>query len=273
VKPDYAKPESDVYYDFSVQLLRLPEGLRLLSAVQHDGKGPPVGYPSWVPFWHSVGHHAGPIQLALGICHLHYYNTSSGLGDSYHAITDERALILRGVFFDQFASVVQLKKEDVEISPKPSDASSNEHVLESIYSAVTDSSSSSPYGSNQNRRDAFSITLNAGFLSRKNGENMENLPFHQANFNAYWKARARTRQSMPIEIDAAGDAMRFMVDAQGWSRHRSFFITKRGYVGLGQYFAHPGDLCVVFQGGFIPFVIRRSESDGKFRLIGECYVH
>jgi hypothetical protein len=55
---------------------------------------------------------------------------------------------------------------------------------------VMDSSSPSPYGSNQNRRDAFLVTLNAGFLSRKNGENMENLPFHQANFNVYWKARA-----------------------------------------------------------------------------------
>jgi hypothetical protein len=50
VKLDYTKLASNIYYDFSMQLLRLPEGLRLLSAVQYDGKGPPMGYPSWVPF-------------------------------------------------------------------------------------------------------------------------------------------------------------------------------------------------------------------------------
>lgn len=278
VNPDYTKPASDVYYDFSVQMLQLPEGLRLLSAVQHGENGPPIGYPSWVPFWYLVGHRTSedfPFSTAftMGVCHLHYYNASSGLGDSYHATTDEGALLLHGVLFDQLASVSQLKKEDFEISSKHSDTSGSEGILESIYSAVTDSSSLSPYGCNQNRRDAFSITLSAGFLSRTNGENMENLPFHQANFNAYWKARARARQSMHIEKDDAGDAMRFMVDLKEKAHHRSFFISRRGYVGLGPYFAQPGDLCVVFRGGFVPFIIRPGESDGKFRLIGECYVH
>lgn len=38
-------------------------------------------------------------------------------------------------------------------------------------------------------------------------------------------------------------------------------------------YAKPGNLNVVFRGGFMRFVIRRGESDGKFRLVGECYVY
>lgn len=64
--------------------------------------------------------------------------------------------------------------------------------------------------------------------------------------------------------------------------HRRFFITSRGYFGIGPADAKPEDLVVVLKGGPLPFILRPSKVTGQevgllyrriFRLIGESYVH
>ena len=255
-------------------MLQFPTDLRVLSIVEHLEQGPPMEYPSWVPFWNMSSHRAWQQDMIhFGGCHLHYYNASSSLGDSYHVVTADRGLKLRGAVFDQLASVYQLNTEDLELTSVQNVACSDDSTLDSIYSIVMDSNMPSPYRSYQNRRDAFSITLNAGFLSHVNGEDMENLPFHRENFNQYWKARAKKGQSMDKDVDDAGDALRFLADVIEWASHHTFFITRRGCVGLGPRCAKPGDTCVVVQGDPVPLIIRRSEFDRKLRLVGECYVH
>ena len=49
-----------------------------------------------------------------------------------------------------------------------------------------------------------------------------------------------------------------------------FFITKKGYMGMGR-FAEPGDeVCILF-GGQAPFLLR--ETEGVLELIENCYVN
>ncbi|KAL7905862.1 hypothetical protein GGI35DRAFT_459508 [Trichoderma velutinum] len=57
---------------------------------------------------------------------------------------------------------------------------------------------------------------------------------------------------------------------------RKFFVTKRGYFGLGPQKAEPGDRIAVLFGSAVPFVLRQGVSaTGKraWRIVGECYVH
>ncbi|TFB01524.1 hypothetical protein CCMA1212_006209 [Trichoderma ghanense] len=57
---------------------------------------------------------------------------------------------------------------------------------------------------------------------------------------------------------------------------RRFFITKKGYFGLGPQKAEPGDGVAVLFGSGVPFVLRGcSTADGKraWKMVGECYVH
>lgn len=57
---------------------------------------------------------------------------------------------------------------------------------------------------------------------------------------------------------------------------RRFFITKKGYFGLGPQKAEPGDRIAVMLGTGVPFVLRRcSTAEGKrgWKIMGECYVH
>jgi hypothetical protein len=57
---------------------------------------------------------------------------------------------------------------------------------------------------------------------------------------------------------------------------RRFFITKKGYFGLGPQKSEPGDRIAVLFGSGVPFVLRKCPSRSgtrAWRIIGECYVH
>ncbi|KAI9876544.1 MAG: hypothetical protein M1830_006285, partial [Pleopsidium flavum] len=53
---------------------------------------------------------------------------------------------------------------------------------------------------------------------------------------------------------------------------RVFLVTENGYMGLAPHGTRAGDKICVLLGGDMP-VILRPEWDGRFMLIGECYVH
>ena len=54
---------------------------------------------------------------------------------------------------------------------------------------------------------------------------------------------------------------------------RRLGVTAKRYLGLFPQGAQVGDHVCVFTGACVPFVIRRHETENKYQLIGECYVH
>ncbi|KAH7369985.1 hypothetical protein BKA65DRAFT_487486, partial [Rhexocercosporidium sp. MPI-PUGE-AT-0058] len=55
------------------------------------------------------------------------------------------------------------------------------------------------------------------------------------------------------------------------TRARVFFLTKKGYMGLGPAGMLPGDRVFTLIGGDVPFAIRPVGEE--FELVGEAYVH
>ncbi|KAH8769100.1 hypothetical protein F5883DRAFT_616694 [Diaporthe sp. PMI_573] len=56
-------------------------------------------------------------------------------------------------------------------------------------------------------------------------------------------------------------------------RHRAYFSTARGRIGVGSSLARTGDLVCVFKGFRTPFLLRRTTADGRYKLMDEAYVH
>ena len=56
------------------------------------------------------------------------------------------------------------------------------------------------------------------------------------------------------------------------SRYRRFGVTERGYYLLGPDVMQHGDVVVVLYGGRVPYVLR-PEQGGRWKLLGECYMH
>ncbi|KAI4654006.1 hypothetical protein J4E93_001774 [Alternaria ventricosa] len=65
----------------------------------------------------------------------------------------------------------------------------------------------------------------------------------------------------------------------GMVPNHAFFITKRGYLGMGPPTTSPGDQIWVFYNGNVPFVMRKRNKEElengyhELRLVGDAYVH
>ena len=53
---------------------------------------------------------------------------------------------------------------------------------------------------------------------------------------------------------------------------RTMFSTRTGYLGMGPATANPGDLVCILATASVPHVLRKL-GKGKYRFIGEAYVH
>ncbi|SMQ48515.1 unnamed protein product [Zymoseptoria tritici ST99CH_3D7] len=67
-------------------------------------------------------------------------------------------------------------------------------------------------------------------------------------------------------------AIRYFAKFERTSWSRSFFTTKAGRIGLGPMGLREEDVIAVLFGGQTPFVLRPLR-DGRYKFIGECYVH
>jgi hypothetical protein len=54
---------------------------------------------------------------------------------------------------------------------------------------------------------------------------------------------------------------------------RAFFLTEKGYFGIGPNDMQENDRVAVFHGGRTPFIIRPTSTKKKFHLVGDCYIH
>ncbi|KAK4973388.1 hypothetical protein LTR42_005373 [Elasticomyces elasticus] len=90
----------------------------------------------------------------------------------------------------------------------------------------------------------------------------------------------RDQTSLPV-VDS--EMALFGVAVKAATFLRCFFITERGYFGLGPSQARPGDDVKVFLGGRVPFVVRSVDPSnapsgssappgGYFSLVGDCFV-
>ncbi|KAF7897186.1 hypothetical protein EAF00_005414 [Botryotinia globosa] len=62
------------------------------------------------------------------------------------------------------------------------------------------------------------------------------------------------------------EAMKFVLKNRRWG------ITRKGYFGLFPRYAEEGDIVCVMDGCVVPYLLRQVDGEGRYRLVGECYV-
>jgi hypothetical protein len=66
--------------------------------------------------------------------------------------------------------------------------------------------------------------------------------------------------------------MRYLTSVAGCCTSRRFFITEKGYMGLGSLGTKPGDCVCILFGGPTPFILRDLDA-GHHQFISDAYVH
>lgn len=260
IEVDYALGLPEIYFQVATSLLSLPDPLFMLSLVKHQGDtfdGQET--PSWVPSWHINSyaprlireHYVGPRYQASGETTPHF--TIKG-----------KQIAVHGVCVDS-----------VDWQSDIFDVRNNDTIMMSVWKQIT----RTDQGRNNSETDflkRFCFTMCADSTSERMGRNW----FSHRTTDEELENCLSYLRSVDIEGEAVdslstkypgGDKSIFLED-QGWYRsQRRFFISNKGFFGLGPEVALAGDKICVFFGSRVPFVLRPVPESGKYRLCGDCY--
>ncbi|KAK9423651.1 hypothetical protein SUNI508_04132 [Seiridium unicorne] len=97
------------------------------------------------------------------------------------------------------------------------------------------------------------------------------------NSNFAWERRANSQDLSSVsDYIATGKRNNSFASIYYTTRHRKFFITKTGLIGLGHLEVQPGDEVWIFNMGQVPFTLRkRNEARGsllEYEFVGGAYV-
>jgi hypothetical protein len=270
---DYTKSTADVFTDFAIQYIKQMSGLRILSHIHEQGlPGGGGKVPSWVPIWDQMKrtHELGS--------RLHYYH-AGGYCDPPSVRIVDKVLILHGCLLDEVVWAHEpFSTSDIDITKDHPRMSATPPGLEILWENILRETQ----GSKRQYDDihlALSLTLVAGLTGLKGVE--EGLPRHFSNFCSYLLQLRNLRHTTAefdnteniILTEAAkeGDWTQYMIDSLRVCQNRRFFVTKKGYLGIGPATMKEGDVCCVLFGATVPFILRKLDS--QYLLVGECYIH
>ncbi|KAK0506890.1 hypothetical protein JMJ35_010590 [Cladonia borealis] len=259
LKADYKKSDAEVYQDMGDVALTSMQNLDLLAYVQHDQEIS-QDYPSWIPRWDQakIRH---PIQRELRFQGAH--NASQGLNFTCLRNSTDTILEVSGIQFD----IIRMETSiDSEAWFNKDRQRLNPHPVHEFWHEQNNSF----YPTGERSIDVYPEVLTTGFGK-------------QADFSAYVLQLMKSSQHLVRDHTSihkyislykqgkSGNWESWASVARVTTWGHSFFITTKGYMGLGSQAIKADDMVVILAGGEVPFILRR---DGEFfQLVGECYVY
>lgn len=270
--PDYNADVDQVYLDTAMFLMETdPSPWRVLVCVGHAPGSPALGAqrPSWVPYWnegwrtsrfdHVSWYRAGGHDIS---CFTYLYEPA------------DKTIHLTGAIFDNvtwssrpFTLTELMLEEQIKNQPLQelwSQLKEQEDMLPSIYDTKA-----------QQRHHAFALSV---IVSRDllDGET----EIDHLEYRALWLAYERFLECERVDIDdELKNKMRLLVGGQRRAMHnRKFFRTNQGYYGVAFGAMEIGDVCCVFKGANVPFILRKCDIDNRdnsarYWLVGAAYIH
>ena len=289
IRADYTKSVEEIYYDIAERALLGDPGKTLitLAVVQHprlpsktsDGSRArqlvdAMPLPSWVPDWRE---HESHILSEPTSSHCAHASRPADLEIDRAA----KVLKLRGINVD----FLEARSDPIQQKEFHFDKSRRVLAIESLWREICgkagfdlkDRYLDDPNG--DHAVFAYTQTLSSGGIATASWDARH---YHEidceewfAQGAAYLTAALADTDLVSAELrDKAvgGDLYKWTRAANGSASNRSFGRTAQGRYVLGPKAMEKGDVVCVLFGGKMPFVLRPWD-DGKFLLVGECYVH
>ncbi|KKZ65881.1 hypothetical protein EMCG_08386 [[Emmonsia] crescens] len=301
LRPDYNKNLLEVYRDLTRFLIRKPPRvLTVLAHVQHTDDPDQSDFPSWVPKWFQ------PRQCSIldvgcflaGFCdgHFSYFAEAEDMPLSKEPLRPN-SLQLRGFHVDRVKSVSEVLEYSLSGSFPFQD------LWAQMFSFPINQAQMPLYHDKTPLVMAFCATLLAAplgaaigdldlLMGDKKGLTKERfIRQGEADAAVYLLSKILIADNISITYGPQGqnlldqlcslatmdageggaDADRFERGARSICFHRRFYVTEKGYLGIGPRMMRPGDeVCVLF-GGRVPFILRRMLD--HHLLIGDTYIH
>jgi hypothetical protein len=236
IAADYSLTTQSVYRMVATSLIERSGTLNILSYVHH-GSAIDITFPSWVPRWDV----ATPGLQVLTALPRHQYQASA---NTYH----KSSLSAR--------SADHLQVEGLSFSTVS--ATSGASILELF-----------PHGLQTHDEEVFGRYDRAEHWY-PTGESME--AAWRATLTAGRLVNMRTAKRGLVESQPPRRCCSLSVARRSCYGRRQFF-TENGYMGIGPSAMRKGDLVCVLFGGCVPYILRPTDTDNMYKLVGESYVH
>jgi hypothetical protein len=234
--------------------------------------------PSWIPDWNQWTDGGNTINTI----DIETAEQQHKMYDYYHASRDkvindyyleDATLALSGIHVDEITTISQvqfarIRKHRTTVSTLQQWQAIIDHPNQKDNAYANTSTT---------RDDAFWRTMVRDvYLNEK--ETRRASPSDYLLFNQYFEMIAFER--LVSETLDWPKAEKVMATVHTATYNHRFFVTEKGYFGLGNPDTQVGDQVWVLIGGKVPFVLRpvvdndgMSSFDNSFRLIGDCYLH
>jgi hypothetical protein len=243
IAPDYTHTPREIFLSVAKFLLIHHNNLDVLCHCQ--GASPSYSLPSWVPDWSVC---RGPKAIGLPNTAPRPYRADGGRPASI-AFEDSETLVLEGRLIDTISKIGPIYHEGVHPT-----------VTLRQWDAMLQYATPDP--TSQSARSSFLETVMAYPTYP--------IPSPYERFHLAWRSMMLNEEALTPENVAAATIIQNFVNK--YCHGRCFFITEKGYIGIGPAEMAPGHEVTVLMGGQVPFVLSKSGGD-RYKLIGECYVH
>lgn len=252
ITPNYETPVAEVYTSVAVKLIEADGTLDLFSSI-HPGKG--ISLPAWVPDWSTFSFHSEPL---IANVYLIKWGLNQASGDSSAEIEVTMhggELCLKGAIVDRVRNVDEYLRDPQRLHITP-------FLLEQLDFLAT----SEVCG--HVRREIIEEWKRFLRMFFDAGDRPEVLIQCWSRLESLLEEYGNARFSYNYSLEAGAT---FLKNFIGTVRNRRFFVTERGYVGLGYSSTKPGDFVSILRGGKFPYIL--SGKGERFEIRGECYVH
>lgn len=287
ILPNYKKSLDGVYLDTAIRILETDGNpWALLSSVDHkpDSISLSGQRPSWVPRWEE-----GWFTYWLGYPEM-WYRAGGNMPAPFNAKASETDATLRiqGIILDTITWISRAFEDDeLRVEHQVRGA-----PVQELWQQLEQQDLSALYGESCKDRDyAFSLTVAAG-RATDDGPAEENPALHRSIYQEYkdllnWctysssipTAKRAEIQRHVFETTAQMNARTYIANQRRALHNRRFFLTSKGYYGIGHRSLESRDVCAVFRGANVPFILRKvpphertGDAPNRYRLIGESYI-
>lgn len=264
LKPDYTRSRRSLYLEVARRCLLNDKDGFFLSHVQHNDGVDIENFPSWVPQWDQQR-----IRVPIAIPKANWATCATSQFSAAIEGDDHSTLKLRGLFFDTIMSKFDIDPD--QLFNSETESSDQEHPLLTLWR--TQRTPSNMYLSKETVIEAFAATFALGYRITFASHYWDRLiPDFLAYMSRLTKSSLQQFPDLQLNTDdPSGDWKNYINVAHSMSYRRCFFVTSKGYMGLGPNAMQIGDIVCVLFGCKVPFILR--PMGGYYLLVGDSYIH
>lgn len=284
---DYRKSVDDVYAETARHLLEHDlYSWTVLSCIDHIADSPSLSgqRPSWVPRWDE-----GFRVYWLGYTGMWYRGGGERPAAFRVKIRSDSSLEATAILLDEITWTSQAFTSDELVLIYQKEYA----PLQKLWQELEQGGQSTLYGpSSHDREHAFSLAIVAGRAADE-GAAENDATHHRSVYQAYKALVAgdnlnATEEPTTVDSDPSSEdidqhlhleALTYISNQRRALHNRRLFRTRNGYYGVSHLTVEAGDVCCVFRGANVPFVLRGVEcsehsqgSTDVYRLVGEAYI-